>query len=96
MQNSSILGAFNVKTLLIIWLVLLFQSWVFWDIGYFGLGYFGTLGTLGLGIFGWNRFNDMSAYDDSYFQQNRTFNFSEFTPLFLLAERWHMRTVFLL
>ena len=62
MQHSSILGTFNVEMLLIIYLVLLFQSWVFWpwvfrDIGYFGLGYFGlwvfwTLGILGSGTLG--------------------------------------------
>ena len=46
--------------LLIIYLVLLFQSWViwpwvFWDIGYFGLGYSG-LGCFGLGYFGFGYF----------------------------------------
>ena len=30
----------------------LFQSWVFWDFGFFGLEYFGTLGILGLGTLG--------------------------------------------
>ena len=44
MQYSSILGSFNVKTLLIIELVLMFQSWVFgyFGLGLFGLGYFGV------------------------------------------------------